>query len=98
MQLVLAGVGALLASSATAFMLLKWAGAFYLIWLGILAIRSSHMNANDTDAAINPISASLAFRSNILTAFFILKQLCFLWRLCRNLLMATMHTGRRPYC
>ncbi|WP_374832812.1 LysE family translocator [Paenochrobactrum pullorum] len=77
MTLSLAGVGALLASSATAFMLLKWAGAFYLIWLGILAIRSSHMNANDTAAAINPISASLAFRSNILIGVFHPKTIVF---------------------
>jgi threonine/homoserine/homoserine lactone efflux protein len=28
------GVGALLATSATAFLLLKWAGAAYLVWMG----------------------------------------------------------------
>jgi threonine/homoserine/homoserine lactone efflux protein len=28
------GVGALLAASATAFMVLKWAGAAYLLWVG----------------------------------------------------------------
>lgn len=30
-----AGVGALLAASATAFTLLKWAGAAYLVWIGV---------------------------------------------------------------
>ncbi len=30
-----AGVGALLAASATAFTVLKWAGAAYLVWIGI---------------------------------------------------------------
>ncbi len=29
------GVGALLATSATAFTLLKWAGAAYLVWMGL---------------------------------------------------------------
>jgi threonine/homoserine/homoserine lactone efflux protein len=29
------GVGALLATSATAFTLLKWAGAAYLVWMGV---------------------------------------------------------------
>jgi threonine/homoserine/homoserine lactone efflux protein len=31
----LAGLGAIMAASATAFIVLKWVGALYLIWLGI---------------------------------------------------------------
>lgn len=34
------GLSAVLMTSATAFLILKWAGAVYLIWLGIQAIRS----------------------------------------------------------
>lgn len=37
--LAVIGVGALLAASPTAFMLLKWAGGAYLVWLGIQALR-----------------------------------------------------------
>ena len=37
----LAGLGALVLASATAFTVLKWAGALYLIWLGIKLIRSA---------------------------------------------------------
>lgn len=35
-----AGLSAVLATSATAFVLVKWGGAGYLIWLGIAALRS----------------------------------------------------------
>ena len=34
------GVGALLATSATAFTLLKWLGAAYLVWMGLRALFS----------------------------------------------------------
>lgn len=35
------GVSALLAASATAFTLLKWIGAAYLVWVGLKMLRSS---------------------------------------------------------
>ncbi|WP_377702934.1 LysE family translocator, partial [Paracidovorax citrulli] len=34
------GVGALLATSATAFSVLKWAGAAYLVWMGVRMLRA----------------------------------------------------------
>ena len=37
----LLGLGALVLASATAFTMLKWVGAVYLIWLGIMLIRSA---------------------------------------------------------
>ena len=36
----LVGLGALIAASATAFTVLKWAGAAYLVWLGVKLIRA----------------------------------------------------------
>ena len=37
----LAGLGALVAASATLFTALKWVGAAYLVWLGIKLLRSA---------------------------------------------------------
>lgn len=37
----LVGLGALVLASATAFTVLKWAGAVYLVWLGIRLLRSA---------------------------------------------------------
>ena len=34
------GVGALLATSATAFTVLKWVGAVYLVWMGVKLLRA----------------------------------------------------------
>ena len=56
------GLGALVATSATAFMVLKWAGAAYLVFVGIsmlLARPGPPVSAIETRATAEPAEASL---------------------------------------
>lgn len=57
------GLSAILAASAVAFHTVKYAGAAYLVWLGIRMIRTR--NAEMTVEAASP--SKLAFRQGILT-------------------------------
>jgi threonine/homoserine/homoserine lactone efflux protein len=59
MTLSLLGVGALLATSATLFTILKWIGAAYLVWLGIKLWRSR--GALDVPATVARSSATTMF-------------------------------------
>jgi threonine/homoserine/homoserine lactone efflux protein len=57
------GVSAILAASAVTFHTVKYAGAAYLIWLGIRMIRTRHAEMTTT----LPAAAQRAFRQGILT-------------------------------
>ena len=66
------GVGALLAASATAFAVLKWAGAAYLLWVGIrlLVTRSSDAGWGAPQASASGLEArplKQVFRGGFLT-------------------------------
>jgi len=62
MSASLAGLGALVLASATLYTALKWAGAIYLIWLGIKMIRGARataFNLEKTNSTIGPRAAFL---------------------------------------
>jgi len=65
------GVGALLATSATAFSLLKWAGGAYLVWMGVrlLIARESPPKIDSTAVAVEPKGVALrtVFQRGFLT-------------------------------
>ncbi len=63
----LAGLGALIATSATAFQLLKWAGAAYLVWLGLRMLATAGTgSAMPPPGAPGFLPARAAFRATAL--------------------------------
>jgi threonine/homoserine/homoserine lactone efflux protein len=76
MTLSLLGVGALLAASAVAFSVVKWAGALYLAGLGAVTILRSGRVAGD--GSLRPaLSARAAFLSNVAVGTFHPKTIVF---------------------
>lgn len=58
------GLSAVLAESATAFMVVKYAGALYLVWMGITMIRTGNVSADESVAAAPSLHI---FRQGVLT-------------------------------
>jgi threonine/homoserine/homoserine lactone efflux protein len=65
------GVGALLATSATAFSVLKWAGAAYLMWMGIKLLLTKGGGSAVVPAGVSaeavPVDLWRVFRQGFLT-------------------------------
>lgn len=76
MSVSLAGAGAILASSALAFTVLKWAGALYLVTIGIMAVAKSG-KAGNAIMPTRPISARTAFLTNVAVGTFHPKTILF---------------------
>lgn len=64
------GLSAVFMSSASAFLVLKWAGALYLVWLGIQAFRSkgSALLPDEQVGLIHTASAFKIFRQGLVVS------------------------------
>ncbi|SMH42919.1 Threonine/homoserine/homoserine lactone efflux protein [Rathayibacter oskolensis] len=60
------GVGAVVASSVLAFTVVKLAGAVYLVWLGVHAIR--HRHAHTGTSSVAPVSSWTLLRQGFVVA------------------------------
>ncbi len=63
------GVGALLATSATAFSVLKWLGAAYLVWMGVCVLLSRQEGARLVPAQSAPGKTVVGLRHIYLRGF-----------------------------
>ena len=63
------GVGALLAASATAFTVLKWVGAAYLLWMGVRMLFSKVSGDSSSGAAIAAAQAAPAAQVSLRSIF-----------------------------
>jgi threonine/homoserine/homoserine lactone efflux protein len=75
-SLSLAGAGAMLAASATAFLVLKWVGALYLIGMGVLAIRNAG-RPGEAVPDVAPVSLRSAFLMTMAVGVFHPKTIIF---------------------
>ncbi|MDA7428505.1 LysE family translocator [Primorskyibacter aestuariivivens] len=64
MSASLAGLGAIVLASATAFTVLKWIGAAYLVWLGVRLIRSAPAQGLEAQTVGRDVTARSVFAHN----------------------------------
>jgi len=61
------GLSAILATSASAFGIVKWVGAAYLVWMGVTMLRSSPSAAPRQTKPASPASLGKVFAQGLLT-------------------------------
>ena len=100
------GISVLLVETAWAFTAVKWAGACYLIWLGLSSLRQAMARgpANADESSISsaepplmkPVSIWVAFREGLLSNVLIRKRRCSIWRCFLSLSIPPgMHSSNR---
>lgn len=77
MSVTLAGLGIVLAASASAFTMMKWAGALYLAWMGIGMIRKAGTATAELQA-VGQRGSGTAFRDGFIVTLLNPKSIGFL--------------------
>jgi threonine/homoserine/homoserine lactone efflux protein len=62
------GLSALLAASATAFTIVKWVGAAYLVWTGIAMLRSAGQRSADPSVVVPSTAAKVFWQGAVTNA------------------------------
>ena len=75
------GVSAIILASAELFTALKFAGALYLVWLGIRTFREGRQEMPET---VSPVGAARAFQEGLLVEALIARLQRSSWRSFRN--------------
>ncbi|MAU87128.1 MAG: hypothetical protein CML83_05100 [Rhodobiaceae bacterium] len=81
MVATLLGVGLILVTSKTLFIIMKWIGVVYLAWMGWKMIRTSGTTTNQISSAIEETHFS-AFRDSMIVTFFNPKSIGFFCCFC----------------
>ncbi|MEV5516248.1 LysE family translocator [Streptomyces flaveolus] len=71
LALVLAGLGAIVATSAKVFMVVKVVGACYLLWLGVSALRSARSGSVDEPSATAEVPGRVSWARSVRQGFLI---------------------------
>lgn len=73
----LLGLGEVMATSATIFSIFKWAGALYLIYLGIKLLTSKPSNIDEEESQTTQKSSKSLFRSSFIVTALNPKSIAF---------------------
>jgi threonine/homoserine/homoserine lactone efflux protein len=91
------GLSVLLARSATAFTVVRWVGAAYLIYLGLRMLFATRQSSGEVNLPAAANSWTI-YRQAITTNILNRRLPCFFWRSCLSSSIPTLRTGHSRSC